>query len=90
MKPRVLVARAVFDEVIERLRAHFELQHNQDDAVWPQQELIRRLQGMDGVFVTGTEAVDETLLAACPPRMCSMAVRLQQHPAGLPHGVLVA
>ena len=42
----VLVARAVFDEVIERLREHFEVQHNQADAVWSQDELIRRLQGI--------------------------------------------
>jgi gluconate 2-dehydrogenase len=74
--PRVLVARAVFDEVIERLRRHFEVTHNQPDAVWPQDELIRRLQGMDGAFVTGTEAVDATLLQACPQlrAVCSMAV----------------
>jgi len=74
--PRVLVARAVFDEVIERLRRHFEVWHNQADEVWPQDELIRRLQGVDGVFVTGTEAIDATLLLACPQlrAVCSMAV----------------
>jgi gluconate 2-dehydrogenase len=75
-RPRVLVARAVFDEVIERLREHFEVQHNQADEVWPQDELIRRLQGMDGAFVTGTEAIDARLLQACPQlrAVCSMAV----------------
>ena len=52
------------------------MQHNQADEVWPQDELIRRLQGIDGVFVTGTEAIDATLLAACPQlrAVCSMAV----------------
>jgi len=76
MNARVLVARAVFDDVIERLRQHFEVQHNQADAVWPQDELIERLQGIDGVFVTGTEAIDARLLAACPQlrAVCSMAV----------------
>ena len=76
MSARVLVARAVFDDVIERLRQHFELQHNQADEVWPQHELMRRLQGIDGVFVTGTEAIDAQLLAACPQlrAVCSMAV----------------
>jgi gluconate 2-dehydrogenase len=74
--PRVLVARAVFDEVIERLGRHFKVVHNQADELWPQQELIRRLQGMDGAFVTGTEAIDATLLQACPQlrAVCSMAV----------------
>ena len=76
MRARILVARAVFDEVIERLHQHFELQHNQTDEVWSQDELIRRLQGMDGAFVTGTEAIDAQLLAACPQlrAVCSMAV----------------
>jgi len=76
MSPKVLVARAVFDEVIDRLRRHFEVQHNQADALWSQDELIQRLQGVDGVFVTGTEAIDARLLAACPQlrAVCSMAV----------------
>jgi gluconate 2-dehydrogenase len=66
----------VFDEVIERLRQHFEVRHNQADEVWPQDELIRRLQGIDGAFVTGTEAIDAKLLQACPQlrAVCSMAV----------------
>ncbi len=74
--PRVLVARAVFDAVLERLRQHFEVLHNQADAVWAQDELIRRLQGIDGVFVTGTEVIDAKLLQACPQlrAVCSMAV----------------
>lgn len=73
---RVLVARAVFDDVVDRLRQHFDVQHNQADAVWSQDELIRRLQGVDGVFVTGTEAIDAKLLDACPQlrAVCSMAV----------------
>ena len=75
-KPRVLVARQVFAEVIERLAGHFELQHNQADAVWTQDELIARLHGMDGAFVTGTEAIDRRLLQACPQlrAVCTMAV----------------
>jgi gluconate 2-dehydrogenase len=75
-KPRVLVARAVFDDVVERLGQHFELRHNQDDVLWPQDELMRRLQDIDGAFVTGTEAIDARLLDACPRlrAVCSMAV----------------
>ncbi len=73
---KVLVARAVFPEVLERLSAHFDVAHNQADAVWTQDELIRRLQGSDGVFVTGTESIDLKLLDACPRlrAVCSMAV----------------
>jgi gluconate 2-dehydrogenase len=76
MKPSVLVCRAVFPEVILRLRAHFEVEANEADAVWAQAELVRRLQGNAGVFVTGTEWIDAVLLDACPSlrAVCSMAV----------------
>ncbi len=75
-RPSVLVARAVFPDVIERLRQHFEVEHNPDDALWPQGELLRRLQGKQGVFTTGGERIDAALLAACPElKICAnMAV----------------
>ena len=73
---RVLVARAVFDEVIQSLQQHFDVRDNPHDAAWTQDELIQRLQGAAGVFVTGTEAIDARLLDACPQlrAVCSMAV----------------
>lgn len=76
MKPSILIARAVFPEVVARLREHFDVTTNDTDEVWPQAELIRRLQGKSGVFVTGTEAIDANLLSSCPSlkAVCSMAV----------------
>ena len=75
-RARVLLARKVFDQTIERLSQHFDVRHNQADAPWAQDELIRRLQGIDGVFVTGSETIDARLLQACPQlrAVCSMAV----------------
>ena len=76
MRPRVLVARRVFPEVLSRLREHFELVvHDSDEALTPA-ELIARLQGCDGVFVATTERIDAALLDACPQlrAVCSMAV----------------
>ncbi len=76
MKPAVLISRAVFPEVIERLREHFEVETNPDDAVWAQAEFIQRLKGKVGVFMTGTGSVNAEVLAACPQlrAVCSMAV----------------
>ncbi len=76
MKPAILVARAVFDDAVDRLRQHFEVETNPDDDIWSQQELIRRLQGKVGVFITGTQPIDADLLAACAQlrAVCSMAV----------------
>jgi gluconate 2-dehydrogenase len=75
-QPAVLVARAVFPEVVERLRQHFEVEDNPGDVLWPKQELIARLQGKAGVFTTGSERIDAEVLAACPDlRVCAnMAV----------------
>ena len=75
-KTAVLVARAVFNDVLQRLQQHFDVLHNQADATWSQTELVERLQGRRGVFVTGTEDIDERLLDGCPQlrAVCSMAV----------------
>jgi gluconate 2-dehydrogenase len=75
-RPSVLVARKVFDDIVDRLRAHFDVSTNDSDEVWPQPELIKRLQGRAGVFITGSEKIDATLLDACPElrAVCTMAV----------------
>ncbi len=76
MLPKILIARAIFPEVIAKLAQHFEVTTNQDDVLWSQPELIVKLAGMQGVFTTGGERIDATLLAACPQlRICAnMAV----------------
>lgn len=76
MKPKILVARAVFPEVLVKLAEHFEVTSNQEDEAWTPAQLIEQLQGMQGVFTTGSERIDATVLAACPElKMCAnMAV----------------
>ncbi|MBJ7468368.1 MAG: D-glycerate dehydrogenase, partial [Rhodoferax sp.] len=65
-KPRILVTRAIFKSVIDRLSAHFEVESNPDDVLWDRAELLRRMQDKVGVFSTGTERMDTELLAQCP------------------------
>jgi gluconate 2-dehydrogenase len=75
-KPRILVARAVFPEVIERLAQHFEVEHNQADEPWTKQQLTDKLRDKVGAFTTGAERIDADALAAAPQlRICAnMAV----------------
>jgi gluconate 2-dehydrogenase len=75
-KPAVLVARAIFPDVVERLAQHFTVESNPADVVWDQAELVARLQGKQGVLTTASERIDGPLLAACPAlRVCAnMAV----------------
>jgi gluconate 2-dehydrogenase len=65
-KPRVLVARAIFPSVIERLAQHFEVETNQADDVWSKEELTRRLSDKVGAFTTSSERIDAAVLDACP------------------------
>lgn len=73
---KVLVAIPLFDEVVERLRAHFEVETAGEAPITDGGELATRLQGKAGVLVAGTPRVDAALLQACPSlrAVCSMAV----------------
>ncbi len=76
MKPSILVARAVFPQILTLLEQHFEVSSNQDDVVWTTAELVQRLQGKQGAFTTGSERISQQVLAACPDlKICAnMAV----------------
>ena len=76
VRQSVLVARAIFPVVLERLAEHFMVESNQDDVVWTKAQLIAKLQGKAGVFTTGGERIDADVLSACPAlRVCAnMAV----------------
>ena len=63
---KVLVARGVFPQVVQRLAQHFEVQANPDDTIYSKAELIQHLQGKAGAFTTGSERIDAEVLAACP------------------------
>ncbi|MDP3829527.1 MAG: D-glycerate dehydrogenase, partial [Polaromonas sp.] len=75
-KPNILVARAIFPEVITHLQQHFEVHANQADETWSKDQLIDKLRGMDGAFTTGGDRIDADVLAACPTlKICAnMAV----------------
>jgi gluconate 2-dehydrogenase len=75
-KPKILVARAIFPEVIAQLEQHFEVEANQMDETWSKSQLIEKLRGKDGAFTTGGDRIDAEVLAACPElKICAnMAV----------------
>jgi glyoxylate/hydroxypyruvate/2-ketogluconate reductase len=66
LKPSILVARAVFPEVVERLRVHFEVEDNPTDTIFTKPQLIERLRGKAGAFTTGSERIDAEVLDANP------------------------
>ncbi|MCW5612447.1 MAG: D-glycerate dehydrogenase [Rubrivivax sp.] len=76
MTQRILVARAIFPETLARLRAHFDVEDNPDDAVPTREQLLAKLRDKAGVLTTGGERIDAELLDACPQlrAVCNMAV----------------
>ena len=75
-KPKILVARAVFPQIIELLQQYFEVEANQADETWSKAQLAERLRDKDGAFTTGSDRIDAEVLAACPKlKICAnMAV----------------
>lgn len=92
--PRLLITRRIFPEVVERLRAHFEVRWHAQDEALAGPALQEALQGCDAVLVATTERIDAQLLQACPQlkAVCSMAVGVNNIdlPACSAQGVMVS
>ncbi|WP_439683013.1 Lactate dehydrogenase or related 2-hydroxyacid dehydrogenase [Cupriavidus oxalaticus] len=76
MKPSVLVTRAIYPEVIDRLAQYFDVDDNQQDAVLDAAALKARLAGKAGVLANAADRIDGGLVAALPSlrAVCNMAV----------------
>ena len=76
MKRKIFVAREVFQEALDFLAPHFEVQSNQEDRVLTAEELAHVLADKDGALTTLTERIDENLLGRCPQlkAVCNIAV----------------
>ena len=76
MKPRILVSRAVFPEVIQRLAEHFEVDDNQADVILGVAGLKERLADKAGVLTAATDPVTAEVIAAAPKlkAVCNFAV----------------
>jgi len=75
-KAKILVTRAVFPGVIERLARCFDVESNQGDHVFSEDELAQKLRGKDGLFCTANDRVGAPTIVANPglKAICNMAV----------------
>jgi gluconate 2-dehydrogenase len=90
-KPSILVARAIFPEVLQSLAQVFEVESNQADEVWSPAELTRRMQGKVGALTTGSERIDAALLQANPQlRIVAVGYNNFDVPAMTAAGVLAS
>jgi lactate dehydrogenase-like 2-hydroxyacid dehydrogenase len=76
MKQKVLVTREVFEEVLDDLRARFDVTANQADKPYSPEELAQALADKDGAVTVLTDRIDAALLARCPKlkAVCNIAV----------------
>jgi glyoxylate/hydroxypyruvate/2-ketogluconate reductase len=76
MHPSILVTRATFPDVADRLRQFFDVADNPADTIFSPAELAGRLQGKVGVMSSGSERIDGALLDACPQlkAVCNVGV----------------
>jgi gluconate 2-dehydrogenase len=91
MKPKIIVARPIFEEVLTRLRAHFDVTDNQADQAWTLASWTAQLAQHDGALTTGIDPVNAEVLKACPQlkAVANMAVGFNNFdvPAMTAHGV---
>jgi gluconate 2-dehydrogenase len=64
--PKILITRAIFPEVAQRLAQHFSVESNDADADWSADDIARRLKDKTGALTFGLERIDADLLARCP------------------------
>ena len=76
MKPKILVTREVFEDVLAYLADFFEVASNQDDQPMDRRTLAKNLLDKSGVMTTLVDRVDADLLSGCPAlkAVCNIAV----------------
>jgi gluconate 2-dehydrogenase len=65
-KPKVLVTREVFDETLDYLREHCEVDANQDDVPLTGNALATRAADKDAIVCSLTDRIDSALIGRCP------------------------
>ena len=63
--PKVLVTREVFDETIDYLREHCEVEANQEDVPLASDVLAMRARDKDAIVCSLTDRIDDVLIGSC-------------------------
>jgi glyoxylate reductase len=76
MRQKILIAKAIFPDVVARLSQQFDVESNQEDRLFSQDELLAKLRDKDGLYVTPSTRIDAAVIAANPQlkAICNMAV----------------
>ena len=70
--PKLLVAKPIFPQVLERLKAHFQVIDNQANVPWTFETWTQALSGCDAAITTSADVINEAVLAHCKQlKMCA-------------------
>jgi glyoxylate/hydroxypyruvate/2-ketogluconate reductase len=65
-KPKILVARSIFPDILERLQGIADVQSNQADQIWDPEALRQALMDKDAAIISGSEAIGAAHLKTAP------------------------
>ncbi|HEY0180451.1 MAG TPA: hypothetical protein VGC30_12600, partial [Dokdonella sp.] len=65
-RQRVWVARPFFDDLVERLREHFDVEAETADRAWSKAEVAAKLADKHGAILSVADRVDADVLARAP------------------------
>jgi gluconate 2-dehydrogenase len=65
-RPRVWVSRPLFDDIVERMRAHCDVEVESDDRDWTRQQVAEKLRDKAGAVLGVADPVDATVIELAP------------------------
>lgn len=65
-KPKILVARSIFPDLLEKLQTIADVESNQADRIWESEALRLALMDKDAAIITGSESIGEAHLKLAP------------------------
>ena len=65
-RPRVWVSRPLFDDIVERMREHFDVEIEDGDRDWTRQQMASKLRDKTGAVLGVADPVDAEVLANTP------------------------
>jgi lactate dehydrogenase-like 2-hydroxyacid dehydrogenase len=66
MRSKVLISQRIFDEAVERVRQHFEVDWNNSETPLTPPHLIQRLRDKEGAIILLSDRIDQEILSHCP------------------------
>ncbi len=65
-RPRVWVSRPLFDDILARLREHFDVEVESSDCDWTPQQMAEKLRDKTGAILGVADPVDASVIAQTP------------------------